>query len=57
MSLQQYNKIIDNFIESKNAISLLHTFYTDLPEEEKAIFVTALIGQAVVNYQLAKKVL
>lgn len=57
MSLQQYTKIIDNFLANQHAISLLHTFYTDLPEEEKAIFVTALIGQAVVSYKLAQQTL
>lgn len=56
MSLQKYTKIIDNFLAEQHAISLLHTFYTDLPEEEKAIFVTALIGGAVINYKIAHQI-
>lgn len=52
MNLHKYTKVIDNFLDDPHAINLLHTFYTDLPKEEKAIFTTALIGNLVIQHQL-----
>lgn len=57
---KKYHRVLPHYpthdLADQHAISLLHTFYTDLPEEEKAIFVTALIGEVVINYKIAQQI-
>lgn len=53
MELPNYTKLIDDFINESNAMSLLFDTYqaiTDNTEKEK--FVLALIGSAVTSHQL-----
>lgn len=53
MELPNYTKLIDDFINESNAMSLLFDTYqaiTDSTEKEK--FVLALIGSAVTSHQL-----
>lgn len=55
MELSSYTKLIDDFINENNAMSLLFDTYqaiTDNAEKEK--FVLALIGSAVASHQLLK---
>ncbi|MDH2925584.1 hypothetical protein FW755_11610 [Lonepinella koalarum] len=51
-SLQIFTQFIDNTVNEPNANSLLHTFYTNLSEHEKEIFVIALIGHATTTHKL-----
>ncbi|WP_153985850.1 hypothetical protein [Lonepinella koalarum] len=45
-------KIIEDAMNDIHAISLLHTYYTNLTENDKPIFVTALIGHATTTHKL-----
>ncbi|WP_439242361.1 hypothetical protein [Lonepinella sp. BR2474] len=50
--LQKFTKYIDDTMDELHAISLLHTFYSNLPEHEKEIFVIALIGHVTTTHKL-----
>lgn len=53
MELQKYTKLVDDFINDSNAMSLLFETYQFIKsEQEKEKFVLALIGSAVTSHQL-----
>lgn len=53
MKLQKFTKVIDAFLDDEvNAMGMLYSFYTDLPDEDKPTFVAALIGNLVIQKQL-----
>ncbi|MBV7389009.1 hypothetical protein KRX11_10250 [Pasteurellaceae bacterium TAE3-ERU1] len=53
MELQKYTKLIDDFINDSDAMSLLFTTYQSINDEpEKEKFVLALIGSAVTTQKL-----
>lgn len=53
MELQKYTKLIDDFINQDQAMSLLFDTYQAMtPEQEKEKFVLALIGSAVTTHKL-----
>lgn len=53
MELPKYTKLIDDFINDNNAMSLLFDTYQSIEEQnEKEKFVLALIGSAVTTHKI-----
>lgn len=53
MELQKYTKLIDDFINDSDAMTLLFNTYQSITEKsEQEKFILALIGQAVTAHKL-----
>lgn len=55
MELPKHNKLIDDFINEPQAMTLLFDTYKSMPQEDQEKFVAALIAHAITTHQILKQ--